>query len=445
MVISVRTFLLLGFSFCFLPLSPIADEAKGAGVSLPGVTDPAASGRDNEPGKAPSKGDAAKSKEEAPPKGDAAKPIEEAPPKVDAAKPIEETPPKGGAPAETQNGAPLKSLENFETSTNSLELQDLERQSAIIKTLKADLKEALDLAEMLTLRLDTLDSRTPPQDQISGSLVVSAPSNVADKVHVFIMADTRPVSGRQANPIATGARENAKMMKALLESQCKDASTSSKEDHLAASGVKVLTDGNFSFQTLEQQVTAANVGPNDVLFVYFACHGSTYNDQAKSHFFQTPNPKRNTNEELARSEVWRLMKGKGARQTILISDTCSNATSLTPYSISPLTVAAPATNALSRLLLYQIGDVDISGSTRPPADNGDRSKNGQFGIYNDKGGFFTIAFLSASLGTPVPVSWKKLLDNAQAELTAQMAGGVDVNVFGRIIKLNRQTYELVPD
>ena len=322
---------------------------------------------------------------------------------------------------------------------------ELAAKSATIKTIKADLQEAVDLAEILTLRLDALDSRTPPQNQASGSLVVSAPSNVADKVHVFIMADNRPISGRQANPIARGARANADMMTALLVSQCKDASTSNNEDHLAASGVSVLTDGNFSFQTLEQQLSAANVRPNDVLFVYFACHGSTFNDTAKSHFFQTPNPGRDTTEVLARSEVWQLMKGQGARQTILISDTCSNASSLTPYAISPLTTAAPPTNALSRLLLYQIGDVDISGSTRPPADNGDGGRNGQFGIYNDKGGFFTTAFLSASLSTPVPVSWKQLCDNAQANLTAQMVGGVDVNVFGRTVKLNRQTYELVPD
>lgn len=420
MFISVRAVLLLGFAISVLPLSSIADEAKGKEGSSEVAPAAPAPGQDVSPSETSDKTKA-------------------------ATESLDEKPPKGGAPAESKVEAPPKSLGNFDTSTDQLDLSKLEEKSASIKTIKADLREALDLAEMLTLRLDALDARTPPQNQTSSPLAVSAQANVADKVHVFIMADNRPISGRQANPIARGAGSNAVMMKSLLESQCKDASTSNNEDHLAASGVIVLTDSNFSFQTLEQQLTAANVGPNDVLFVYFACHGSTYNDAAKSHFFQTPNPRRNTTEVLSRSEVWKLMKGKRARQTILISDTCSNATSLTPYAISPLTVAAPPTNALSRLLLYQIGDVDISGSSRPPADNGDGRRNGQFGIYNDAGGFFTIAFLSASLNTPLPVSWKSLFDNAQSRLTAQMAGGVDVNVFGQIVKLNRQTYELVPD
>ncbi|MEJ7591587.1 MAG: hypothetical protein WKF77_08560 [Planctomycetaceae bacterium] len=398
----VRPYLLAGLACCIFPISSTADEPKV---------------------------------EEAPPQTEETPPnLTEHPPesKVEVDSDRTDTPVVDGA----------KSLENFESSPDSPGLSDLEGQSAIINTIKDDLREAIDLADQLALRLDAIDSRTPTHNQASIASIAAAPNVVANKVHVFIMADTRPVSGGKANPIATGARANARMMESLLEAQCVDTTSGNQENHLATPKIKVLTDGEFGLPKLQQELTAANVAANDVLFVYIACHGGAFND--RTHFFQAPNPKSNR-EVLARSDVWKLMKGKRARQTVLISDTCSNATSLTPFTISPFTVAAPATNALSRLLLYQTGDVDISGSKRPPADNGDGSRNGQFGIYNDTGGFFTIAFLSASLNTPAPVSWKKLMDNAQTALTAELKNGVLVNVFGRTVTLNRQNYELVPD
>lgn len=430
MSFSVRPFLLVASFCCIFPLSSVADEVKGRVEPSQVASDLAVPPQDVQPGPAVDKPEStSESADEAPPK------LPRNPETSQVEAPLEG--------ADSSEEIASKSFRNWESSANPVELPDLQRQSVTLKAIKDDLKEAIDLADQLALRLDALEFRAATQNQASSPFVVSAPAVVADRIHVFIMADTRTISGGRVNAIKNGAAANASMMKALLESQCKDSG--SGISHLAGP-VRVLKDAEFSFEKLKQELTATIIGSNDVLFVYFACHGGTFNDSARSHFFQTPNPNRNNTEVLARNEVWNLMKGRSARQTILITDTCSNATSVTPYSISPLAVAAPPTNALSRLLLYQIGDVDISGSSRPPADNGDGSRRGQFGIYNDAGGFFTSALLSASLGTPEPVSWKRLFDNAQRELSAELAGGVRVNLpGGGFITVTRQTYELVPD
>jgi len=234
------------------------------------------------------------------------------------------------------------------------------------------------------------------------------------------------------------------MMKSLLGSQCFDTKVFPPVNHLSASGVRVLTgDRDFSFQKLQQEVTAANVGTNDVLFVYIACHGLTFSEG--SHGFQMPIP--NTNRELLRrSSVWDLMKTKKARQTILISDCCSNQLTVSENVAAGVAVRGMGTNALSRLLLYQTGDIDVNGCHRPPEDPGDGRGGGQFGIYREQGGFFTVAFEGAAKDTPVPVSWKTLFGNCQTKLSSQFNPPVPVTVPGRgTIKVTRQTLERIPD
>ena len=191
-------------------------------------------------------------------------------------------------------------------------------------------------------------------------------------------------------------------------------------------------------------MTAATVGSNDVLFVYVACHGST--DKNNRHYFAMPNPIQ-SGEVLARSQVWSLMKGKKARQTILISDTCSNKTSAIAVAAAAELTRELPTGAFSRLLLYQIGDVDISGSSRD-GDNGAGGQftgKGQFGVYGTNGGFFTRAFYTAATTAPVPISWGILKKEAQKKLDDKFVGGVRMDVFGTTVTVTRQTIERVDD
>jgi len=400
MFFSLRAYLLVGFSICLLPLTSFADETLGRDESIR-VAPPAPSPED-------------------PPEA----PVDEPDTSLES---TDETPPN--------------LPENPEDSMATSDLSDLETKSAAIRD---NLRDAIELADQLAGELNALKEMSDVAAPVSDTFTVSATAGVADKVHVIIMADSRAVSGGSRNPIANGARENADMMKSLLGSQCFDTKVFPPVNHLSASGVRVLTgDRHFSFQKLQQEVTAANVGTNDVLFVYIACHGLTFSEG--SHGFQMPIP--NTNRELLRrSSVWDLMKTKKARQTILISDCCSNQLTVSENVAAGVAVRGMGTNALSRLLLYQTGDIDVNGCHRPPEDPGDGRGGGQFGIYREQGGFFTVAFEGAAKDTPVPVSWKTLFGNCQTKLSSQFNPPVPVTVPGRgTIKVTRQTLERIPD
>lgn len=409
MTLAVRTYLVAGLSVCLSALLFRANELNGAEVPTQAVPEAAAAAQESGSG------------ESAEPQKTSQVETDEKPPKMP------ENPEQSAAPGH------LLQLDG--------KLEAIEARSAAIRD---NLKQAVDYASELSGAMDALAEKADTRNLNSISVAASGSAGVAGKVHVFIMADTRGRSGNSQNKIARSVGENAIRMKELFEDQCVDRQGGRNENHLASRGVVVLQgDTNFKFSRLQQEITAANVSADDVIVVYIACHGGSFPDGRNSHSFQMPHP-RVAVEVVARSDVWSLMKGKKARQTILISDTCSNRMNVKSTDIPTAQAAGIPTHALSLLLLYQVGDVDISGSTRPPADNGDGRKAGQFGIYfvPGGGGLFTNAFESAALETPKPISWGNLFRTAQSTMSAQLAGR-ELTIDG--VRMTRQTIERVED
>lgn len=308
-----------------------------------------------------------------------------------------------------------------------------------------NLQNALCLASELNQML----SGGPPADAAAGRPAAGLPvvaSNgvpIARKVHAIVMADDRRISGGQVNQIANGAAANAGRILGLLREQCSVTVNGTPVD-LLEDPIHLRGDAGFRFERLRDAINSLDVVPNeDVLFVYIACHGLTFSDSSKPHGFQMPHAGGNL---LVRRAIWDLLKSKQARQTILISDSCANRISVA--AVEPADAAAanlPArTNALGALLFFNTGDVDVNGSRKPPADHGDGRGQGQFGVYTDEGGFFTLAFIEAAKNTPLPVSWDDLFVRTQQDLDTNFVRAVQVRgVPGGVVR--RQQLELVRD
>lgn len=312
---------------------------------------------------------------------------------------------------------------------------DLAPSVAQSERLVANLQQAIRLTEQLNAMLGV---NTGSHGVFAGA--AGTDDNIARKVHAVVMADNRVLSGGVANEIRAGATANADNIAALLRSQCKVVRGGVVENHLEEP-LRTLEGNDFSFRQLRQTVDSMDVREEDVIFVYIACHGLTFT--GRKHGFQMPPP--GGNERILRESVWNLIKAKGARLTVLISDSCANGFNELP---PPVTVSSvgDVSNAFAALLLYSRGDVDINGSSRPPADIGDGSRSGQFGLYDTRGGWFTKDFIAAAKTTPLPVSWNSLFDQAQSSLSGRFpSGGIPVKVGTQTRRVFKQTIELIDD
>lgn len=260
---------------------------------------------------------------------------------------------------------------------------------------------------------------------------------MARKVHAIILADDRQISGGAQNQIAVGAASNATMISELLQLECSVVPNPSGTPVLAHNVVLDKTD--FDFRKFRSTLNSFDVADNDVLFVYFACHGLTFIDSDNAHGFQMPGFV-SGRERTPRRAVWDLMKAKGARQTILISDSCANGVREVAPEAAAYAAAVP-THALAALLLFNVGDVDINGCSRPPADHGDGRGQGEFGIYDPRGGFFTVAFRDAALHAPRPISWHRLF---MVETQSSLNRKFPVQVGG-IGTVSKQTIQRIDD
>jgi hypothetical protein len=144
--------------------------------------------------------------------------------------------------------------------------------------------------------------------------------------------------------------------------------------------VKRIDGANCRASTLLSEIRALNVATDEAIFVYYAGHGgydpnvNPAQDPTGGHFFQIPGG------DLMRKTVWESLAAKGARLTVLITDTCN--VSALPVDVAGAPMAQPMEPPFVTLLLRHRGVVDISGTTR-----------GQFGWYNQSGGIFTKAFV----------------------------------------------------
>ena len=162
--------------------------------------------------------------------------------------------------------------------------------------------------------------------------------------------------------------------------------------------LKVLKGEQVSPANIERAIDDLDVGSNDVLFCYYAGHGAydadlnADDDPSGGHFFQIPGG------DLRRSDLLGWLKDKGARLTVLITDTCNAAGEYNPPDTDaadsdPASDAdqemdtppdAVASRAFQTLLFDFTGVVDVSGASRD-----------QYGLAGDDGSLSTLGMVQA--------------------------------------------------
>lgn len=245
--------------------------------------------------------------------------------------------------------------------------------------------------------------------------------------------------------LSTGATRNVVLVEEVVSEQCQALEVPVRKER--------LTGTNFSFRALKakRDELRSQITDADTLFVYISAHGAYAGDQ---HFFTMPNDVTGGRSVLRR-DVWTVIKSLGARQTILMSDSCALQTTPRPATAALERVdaqaAAVSNNALGYLLAFQIGDLDLNASSKAPADNGSgnprAARQGQFAIYpNDSGGgLFTRAFVSASESAPAPpVSWRNVLNETQDYMNSYTVNGIRTGTPFGTLTLRRQNLELIP-
>ena len=173
--------------------------------------------------------------------------------------------------------------------------------------------------------------------------------------------------------------------------------------------VSVVGD-DCSMKGVADAFAAINVGEADTLVFYYAGHGVNVNRGGVGHSLGL-NPK----ELLIRSDLRGLMQSKRARLAIMITDTCNSYLDKTE-----LKGANPAEwETLRCLFLVPRGLVDVNSVTE-----------GESAYGNEKGGFFTAAFLD-TLGDKFAtldrdgdkfLHWHEIIPDVQKRVQTRYAG-----------------------
>jgi uncharacterized protein (TIGR03000 family) len=173
---------------------------------------------------------------------------------------------------------------------------------------------------------------------------------------------------------------------------------------------RVLSGDADTADNILSEVDKLEVDPGDTVFCYYSGHGGydpahSDGDPSGGHLFQIPSG------DLLRKTLFDKLKTKGARLTVLISDTC-NVRTVANVKLTLRYASPPPNNPILRsLLLNQSGLVDISGSSRD-----------QYGWFSQDGGWFTVS-LQKVLCDPArfggqAVSWNQALDAVSDETSA---------------------------
>lgn len=178
-------------------------------------------------------------------------------------------------------------------------------------------------------------------------------------------------------------------------------------------GVKITTrtGDQVNAQNIISAIRELNVGPNDAVVYYHLGHGAYESgvdyteDPSGGHFFQL------RGGSLRRREAWQALKAKGARLTVLITDTCNVESPIEAAHIRP--TGAPygqRDSVMAHLLTNSSGEIDVSGSSR-----------GQFGWFSTTtGGWWTEALVATTRPDVWPdgnPDWRTFLSRAGATLS----------------------------
>jgi hypothetical protein len=189
--------------------------------------------------------------------------------------------------------------------------------------------------------------------------------------------------------------------------------------------LRKLSGSDVTADNIRQAVEDLEVAPTDVLFCYYAGHGAydpnlDGDDPSGGHFFQIPGG------DLRRSDLRDWLEAKGARLTVLITDTCNAAGDFDESreedagdpnaTTDPAADAEPVVSkALETLLFDFTGVVDVNGASRD-----------QFGLAGDDGSLSTIGLLKAldeesqsltnALSQVAPLDWDRFLQDASEDI-----------------------------
>lgn len=160
-------------------------------------------------------------------------------------------------------------------------------------------------------------------------------------------------------------------------------------------GIDSLNFGDrtpFSAANVQQAIQQMTVGPDDIVFCYVLTHGAFDGRHNTSnfefgHWFQTEaiDPRTQGPEVYPRVNLMERLVAKGAKLTVLISDSCNVRRDVSSFVAAPTAPAPPALPfaTLYSLLVEYEGQVDISASSQ-----------GEFSFYDPQnGGMFTNEFL----------------------------------------------------
>jgi len=169
--------------------------------------------------------------------------------------------------------------------------------------------------------------------------------------------------------IGKGAESNVKMLSELLRNNL-DTRVQ----------IRTVLGLECNARNIIEEISKLDINSGDSLFCYYAGHGAydqnhAENDPSGGHFFQIPGG------DMLRRTVTSALKSKGARLTVMISDTCNVSAAVGPLFRSVMEQQAMTSEdyyPIEKLFFFNSGFLDISGSSR-----------NQYGWYDPSGGWFT--------------------------------------------------------
>jgi hypothetical protein len=130
--------------------------------------------------------------------------------------------------------------------------------------------------------------------------------------------------------------------------------------------IREIRGGDCNAVTILRAVDELRVDSQDTVFCYYLGHGAydtrrALGDPSRGHFFDIDNA------DLMRKQLFDRLRSKGARLTVLISDTCNVPRAAMPAGRARLSTVRRERPAgytpLEKLLLFYRGEIDLSASS----------------------------------------------------------------------------------
>ena len=175
---------------------------------------------------------------------------------------------------------------------------------------------------------------------------------------------------------------------------------------------RALEGSDFTAVSVLSEIDRLPVGIDDALFCFISTHGGY--DTKVGHFMST------ADGVLVRRDVMARLKQKSSRLTILITD-ASQPNTLPDDVVTRTAAADKPTHALTQLLFYYQGAVDINSSSC--RSNG--HPNGEFSWYWNRsdsqgGGLFTRSFCDSGIYAPANGGWDSFIRDVKERMRSEL-------------------------